>query len=109
MNIPVIVNLQIIDKFGNKNIVAGVVDFHPSNIKEIINGADEHTTVLYTADNRALTLMIPFKEAVELYIHNKQIVGNYKDDVYGYLKDNWAGYRDSIKNNKDSDGESYIE
>lgn len=102
MKIPTIVNLQVIDSFGNKNIVGAVIDFDPSAIKEIMNGSEEGTTVIYTMDNRPLVVMIPFQEVLRMYLHNQNIVGDYKDEVFDYLKDNWVGYRNSINKKGDT-------
>lgn len=104
MRVPVIVNLQIVDMNNKKNIVGAVIDMHPSNIAEIINGSDENTTTVYTIDKRALTLMHPFKEVLDIYLEHNKIYGMYKDEVFDYLKDNWKPYRD-FKNDNNRDSE----
>jgi len=99
MEYPVIVNILIPTKEGKHNIVGGVVDFHYSGIKEILNGSTPDTTAILYKDGRVNIIVMKFEEAVELYMQTQKIVGNYREDVFNYLKDNWSHFRENNSNN----------
>lgn len=99
MQLLILVNLQIKDTYGNKNIVATCIDLNPNNIQEIINGHDGITNVLMK-NGRLYEIVAPFMEIITILTNRTEIVANYKDEVMEYIGDNWAAYLE--KTNKDN-------
>lgn len=89
---PILINC-VEHKDGKSNIVASVIDFHPSQISRMVRQRD-NSTVLIVPDGSFIHVMIPFMEAVKLYNSMQHIDKSYEDDVLNYYKDNFKGDKD---------------
>lgn len=94
-----VVNLEIMDKFNNTNIAAACIDFHPNNIKEILNGHDG-TIDVRMADGRFYIVIMPFLEFLTLIFGGNDVNITLPESVVDYLPHNWEAYKNRINYNK---------
>lgn len=93
---PVLVNIEIIDEKGNGNIVASVIDFHPSEIHRMIRAHDDMT---YITDlfNVEIKVLLPFQVAVKIYDDQSNIDKTYEENVKEYYDNNYESLKDILR------------
>lgn len=98
MLVPVYVNTEIVDEKGKANIVAAVLDLHPSKINKIMNTYDGYTSII---DNYGMVhkILVPFIFIYNLYNQHHAIDDTFKEEVDTYLLDNWKALKERLNNN----------
>jgi len=102
MRFPIIVNVEMSDRFGNNNIVANIVDFDNDRIEQVINEGGNFTTLAYY-NKRYIKVMIPFKEVYEMLQLQTTILDTFEEETLAYADSNWSEYKASILKEKRND------
>jgi hypothetical protein len=96
MKVPAYVNIEVIDEKGKFNVAAAVIDFHPSEIKRLINTYDGMTSLL-TSDNMVIKVLVPFREMCKIYNIQHRIDDTFKEEVDAFFEDNYKEIKNRIK------------
>lgn len=93
---PVLVNIEIRDEKGNANIVASVIDFHPSQIHRMIRTHD-NMTAMTDMFNVEVVILLPFEVAVKIYDDQCRIDKTYEEDVKEYYNNNYESLKEILR------------
>lgn len=102
MLLPVYINIIIETPTIGTNIVASVVDLHPSMIEEIISQPDGFVSIR-TKKEGWVKLGVSFLEIIKFYKEHQNIDMRFAESVDLYYKDNYKEYKE-IKNNNNKGG-----
>lgn len=99
MNLPILVNIELLDGDNDVNIATAVLDFHYTVIRKFTNCYDGFTMIYYI-DNSHAKVLLPFDVVYNIYNEQQRIDETHKKYVEEIKKDNFLAQRDKLRNGK---------